>query len=284
MPDQHLSIAMPVRDCGSTVSAAIRSIVGQTVEDWDLMVIDDGSTDDTLERTRSFEDDRIRIHSDGRSLGLAARLNQAIDLSTGDYLARMDGDDIAYPERLERQVAVLDDAPEIDLVGSQMLVFGNGGMAKGYRPCPVNHEGICARPRSGFAVAHPTWCGRRKWFEERRYDVSAVRCEDYDLLLRSYRGSRFANVPEVLLGYREERIDLRKILSSRYHLVGSVARHAGRRGDALMCVVEQTAKGLTDSAAVVLGAESLMLRHRHRPLSADTLARWREVWRTIGEG
>ena len=282
MPDQHLSIAMPVRDCGSTVGVAIRSIVDQTVEDWDLIVIDDGSTDDTLERTRSFDDDRIRVHADGRSLGLAARLNQAIELSSGDYFARMDGDDIAYPTRLERQVSLLSDDPEIDLVGTQMLVFGKGGKPSGYRPSPGGHQEICARPRAGFALAHPTWCGRRRWFERYRYDVAAVRCEDHDLLLRSYEQSRFANVPEILHGYREERIDLPKILSSRYHLVGSVVRSRGwTHRDPWIAAIEQAAKGATDAAAVAFGAESWMLGHRHRPLSAGALARWTEIWRTI---
>ena len=111
MREGHVSIAMPVRDCASTVGAAIRSIVHQTIDDWDLILIDDGSTDSTLARIRSFSDDRIRVHSDGLSLGLAARLNQAIELAGGDYLARMDGDDIAYPERLERQIAVLKALP-----------------------------------------------------------------------------------------------------------------------------------------------------------------------------
>jgi glycosyltransferase involved in cell wall biosynthesis len=281
MREGHVSIAMPVRDCASTVGAAIRSILNQTVDDWDLIVIDDGSTDSTLERIRRFSDDRIRVHSDRLSLGLSARLNQAIELASGDYLARMDGDDIAYPERLERQVAVLESSPEIDLVGARMLVYGKGGRPLGYRPCPEDHEQICARPRSGFALAHPTWFGRLKWFQDHRYDVAAVRCEDHDLLLRTHRESRFANVPAILLGYREERVDLRKTLSSRYHVVGSVARYSGGPMNRTTCLaaLEQAAKGLTDTVAVTLGAESLILQHRRRPLPSDDLPRWEEVWR-----
>ena len=102
MPDQHLSIAMPVRDCGSTVGA-------RSAPSWTRPSrTGTSSSSMTGPRTipsnadRSFYDDRIRVHSDGHSLGLAARLNQAIELASGDYLARMDGDDIAYPARLER--------------------------------------------------------------------------------------------------------------------------------------------------------------------------------------
>jgi glycosyltransferase involved in cell wall biosynthesis len=260
--------------------------VNQTIDDWDLILVDDGSTDSTLARIRSFSDDRIRLHSDGLSLGLAARLNQAIELAGGDYLARMDGDDIAYPERLERQIAVLAESPEVDLVGARMLVFGKEGRPLGYRPCPQDHEQICTRPRSGFALAHPTWCGRLRWFQDHRYDAAAIRCEDHDLLLRSYRESRFANVPAILVGYREERVDLRKVLSSRYHLVGSVSRHAGgpTRPDTCLAALEQAAKGLTDTVAVALGAESLILRHRRRPLPSDDVSRWEEIWRTTTIG
>lgn len=284
MSEPLVTIAMPVRDCGSTVDAAVRSILNQTLDRWSLVLIDDGSTDSTLERIRAFSDERIRVYSDGRSLGLAARLNQAIELADGEYFARMDGDDIAYPERLERQVSVLDASPEIDLVGAPLLVFGVAGQPLGYRPCPQIHEEICANPRSGIALAHPTWCGRRGWFERHRYDEAAVRCEDQDLLLRSWKVSRFANVPSILLGYREERVDLRKTLLSRYKFVGSVVRDAGgmARLDPALAAIEQAAKGVADTLAVALGAESVLLKHRRRPLAAAEFPRWRKVWTGSG--
>jgi glycosyltransferase involved in cell wall biosynthesis len=281
MAEPIITVAMPVRNCASTVGVAIRSILRQTRSDFRLLIIDDGSKDRTLQEIKAFTDPRIQTYSDGRSLGLAARLNEAIQLAGTSYIARMDGDDISYPERLERQVDLLESTSEIDLVGAQMLVFGVGGRPLGYRPVPSEHDQICAHPRSGFPLAHPTWCGRREWFDAYGYNTSAVRCQDQDMLLRSWRHSRFANLPEILLGYREERVDLRKILSSRFHYAGSIAREAGgwAKLESSLGVLEQALKGSIDVAAVTLGAENVLLGHRHRPLSDDERSRWQAVWR-----
>ena len=276
-----VTVALPVRNCADTVRQAVLSILSQTYETWTLLLIDDGSTDGTLRAVEDLSaDERIRVLSDGRSLGLAARLNQAIELSTGTYLARMDGDDIAYPERLELQVHWLEAHPDIDLLGAPVVVFGASGEPRGWRPCPPDHPEICASPNSGFPMAHPTWCGRRAWFDRFRYDVRAIRMEDQDLLLRKWRHSRFANLPDIVLGYREERVDLRKLLRSRRYFVRSVAgaEHGWMKPGTIRAGVEQSAKGLADSAAVLLGIESWLLSHRQRPLAEAQLARWLEIW------
>ena len=221
------------------------------------MVIDDGSTDDTLERTRSFEDDRIRIHSDGRSLGLAARLNQAIELSTGDYFARMDGDDIAYPERLERQVAVLDDAPEIDLVGSQMLVFGKGGKAKrlsslpGWPPGDLRSSSLRFRPRPSHVV-RPAQVVRAVPLRCRRSQMRGPRSPSEELRTEPVR-ERSGDPPRVSRGADRPPQDPVVSLSPR-----------GKRGPlprldpwrSLMARSSRLRKGATDAAAVAFGAES----------------------------
>jgi glycosyltransferase involved in cell wall biosynthesis len=285
MDRPRVTVAMPVQNCASTVGAAVRSVVAQSFEDWTLLALDDGSSDDTVERLRMFSDDRIRVLSDGLSLGLPARLNQAIDLAKDKYFARMDGDDIAYPERLERQVRHLESSPSTDLVGSRMLVFGSGGEPLGQRLCPEGHSRISAHPFSGFPMYHPSWCGRRAWFTAYGYRNAAVRCEDQDLLLRSWRHSRFANVPAILMGYREPHIDLRKVLPGRYHLVRSVAGVNGGWGriGTARAAFEQAAKGVVDTLAVSLGLESALLGHRHRPLADSERARWAEVWRSCNE-
>src|SRR5579871_2414525 len=96
-----VSVGMPVRNNERTLARAIASILGQTHPQLELILIDDGSSDGTLRVAQSFSDSRIRLFSDGQSLGLSTRLNQAIDVSGGRYFARMDGDDVSYPERFE---------------------------------------------------------------------------------------------------------------------------------------------------------------------------------------
>src|SRR5262245_40321320 len=94
-----VSVALVVRDGAGTVSLAVRSILAQSYENWELLVADDGSRDATASRIRDFRDRRIRLLSHAESRGLAFRLNQLVDQSRGRYVARMDADDFAFPDR-----------------------------------------------------------------------------------------------------------------------------------------------------------------------------------------
>src|SRR4051794_810409 len=98
-----ITVVMPVRDCAATVATAIRSIIHQTADDWSLLILDDGSRDDTVSIACDFEDERVTVVVDGRHEGLATRLNQGIGMATTRFVARMDGDDVSYPERLACQ-------------------------------------------------------------------------------------------------------------------------------------------------------------------------------------
>jgi glycosyltransferase involved in cell wall biosynthesis len=279
-----VSIGMPVRNCGRTLRLAVESILAQTHRNWELLLIDDGSSDGTADIARSFQDRRIIVHSDGMARGLVARLNEAIALSRGKYFARMDGDDVAYPERLERQLAYLDAHTEVDLVGAGTLVFGVHGTPLGKRVGRPEHEEICATPDSGFGLSHPTYVGRLEWFRRHRYREAAVRCEDQDLLLRTYRCSRFANVPDILLGYREETIRLRKILPARCFFARAVFgefRRQKRLDVAVKGVLGQTVRGLVDCIAVGTGLGYAILAHRARPITREERRRWMQVWLSV---
>ena len=275
---------MPVRNCQETIVAAVRSIISQTYQNWELLLIDDGSMDLTLEAASDFHDKRIKMISDGIHGGLISRLNQALQLSGGKYFARMDGDDIAYPRRIEQQVNYLQQHSNIDLVGTWMIVFGKDGNPIGKRAAPERHAMICARPYSGFPIAHPTYMGRLKWFRQYHYRRSAIRCEDQDLLFRSYRSSRFANVPEILLGYREERIDLKKILRGRFSFARILAAEFLKQKQpihALRALMDQTSKGILDCIAVNLGLNYRLLRHRAQPITESERSEWEGVWRLV---
>ncbi|MDE3136081.1 MAG: glycosyltransferase [Acidobacteriota bacterium] len=276
-----VSIGMPVWNCEKTIGAAIRSILNQTHGNWELLVIDDGSTDGTLREARRFVDSRIRVHADGCQRGLVPRLNEAVKLSRGEYFARMDGDDVSFPERLEMQLTYLDWNPAVDLVGAGVIVFRGEGEVLGTRALPLTHEEICRRPQSGFHLAHPTWLGRTEWFRDHPYRSDAVRAEDQDLLLRTYRSSRFAALPAVLLGYREESLRLEKILRGRRSFLRSVVREEcshGRTLRAMAAICEQVAKGLLDAIAITTGLDYAILRHRALPADPAIVQRWKRVW------
>ncbi len=259
-------------NAAETIESALRSLRWQTFSNWELILIDDGSTDDSVQRSQALADARVRLMVDGQRRGLAARLNQAIDLACGRYLARVDADDIAYPERLERQIAYLEAHQEVDLLGARMLVFGGEGVPVGLFPVATTHDAICARPYSGFYLPHPTWMGRTEWFRRWRYDPSCGKAQDQELLLRSHAFSRFAALPEALVGYRQERVSVHKSLLGRGHFSRGIWRAAMRErrvAQGLGALALQTAKLVFDAMAVATGLERALLRHRAHPLSAE---------------
>ena len=137
---------MSVHNAALTLDAALRSILWQTFSDWELILVDDGSTDQTDRLLSQFGDARIHVvrGKDGQK-GLVTRLNECIDLARGKYVARMDADDIAYPERFERQVQYLETHPEVDLLGHGAALFIGDGQALGSYPTACEHEEICRR-------------------------------------------------------------------------------------------------------------------------------------------
>jgi glycosyltransferase involved in cell wall biosynthesis len=283
----RVSVGMPVRNCERTLEMAIRSMQLQTYENWELLLMDDGSTDRSAEIARSFDDGRIRVAVGGVRRGLSSRLNDAIAMSTGHYFARMDGDDVAYPERFERQVQYLEEHSEVDLLGAGILVFKCDGHAMGTRTIWQMHEEICRRPWAGFYLPHPTWMGRTAWFRKHPYRLQAIRMEDQDLMLRSYQTSRFASLPEILVGYREDHFSLRKSLSTRFHFVklfaGIYFRNGSERSFVWRGVAEHVLKGIVEVFAVLIGLTYPILRHRARPIDSNERRRWALVWAALSK-
>jgi glycosyltransferase involved in cell wall biosynthesis len=275
-----ISIGMSAYNAASTVTTAIASILNQTEERWELLLVDDGSNDATLELAKRYQDPRIRILSDGRNLGLAARLNQTIDLARGEYYARVDSDDVAYPERFERQLAYLT-SHRVDLLGTAAVVFRGSGDLVGMLPCKESHEQIARFPWNGFSdLMHPTWMGRLEWFRRYRYRTWCRKSQDREILLRSYRESRFACLNEPLIGYRQETLSLRKILKTRAYLALFLIQAAARQRDLrfLMGLGVQGLKMATETAAIGSGLGYSILRHRAVNVPVETAAHWRHVW------
>jgi glycosyltransferase involved in cell wall biosynthesis len=119
MPDPRVSVVMAAYDAERFIAQAVESILQQTLRSWELIVVDDGSTDGTRAILAAYADPRVRVYSNESNLGQTASLNRGIGLARGEFIARMDADDVSEPERLERQVAFLDRNPDIALAGSQ---------------------------------------------------------------------------------------------------------------------------------------------------------------------
>jgi len=195
-----ISVILPVYNAGRYVGQAIESILGQTLGNFELIVIDDGSTDASSDVIKRYAaQDRRIVPVSRENRGLVATLNEGIDLARGQWIARMDADDIALPNRFERQIAHLRQTGA-DLCGGAVRCFGN---RKAVWRFPISHEGCEAQLLFDVPFAHPTVIGRKELFATLRYDPAFETSEDYDLWQRAWAaGYRMINVPDVVLRYR----------------------------------------------------------------------------------
>jgi glycosyltransferase involved in cell wall biosynthesis len=214
----EISIVMPVRDAAATIVEAVRSILSQTWRDFEFIIVDDGSSDDTgsiLEQYRR-SDSRVRVYRQERE-GMIAALNQGCRRARGDLIARMDADDISLPRRLERQREFLQQFPEIGILGTWTRRIDESGAVVG-DSCPsANPRVLRWQHFFGICVIHPTVMMRRRVLEKLDfYKVDALHAEDRDLWLRASAITEFSNVPEILLKQRAWQGSTSKRLGKQY--------------------------------------------------------------------
>lgn len=213
-----ISVLLPAFNSERHLEEAARSILDQTYRDLELVIIDDGSTDRTREiaRALSQEDPRVQVVAHDQNRGLATRLNEGLSVARGEYIARMDADDVSLPHRLELQVGYLAAHPDIALVGGFIRLFG------GKRSCVVRVATsplhIKWRLLFGNSMGHVTVLGRRSFFSETGgYDETLKVAQDFDLWLRATRRFRLANIAEVLVEVREDPTSTSRRLSPERH-------------------------------------------------------------------
>lgn len=196
-----ISVILPVYNCAAYVSLAIESILQQTFENFELLIIDDASTDNTLEIVRSYSDDRIRLFTKETNQGQVDSLNFGIDHSNGEYIAIMHGDDYSLPDRLQAQLQFMKAHPEVGLCGSWYRIMDDTTVFQ----LPEIHDELKLQLIFTCPFAHPAVMLRREILEinKLRYRSDFTVSEDYDMWIRMAGVTRMANVPEILLEYRD---------------------------------------------------------------------------------
>jgi hypothetical protein len=196
-----VSVVMPVYNSAPYIEEAIASILNQTFTDFELLLFNDGSTDESATLIRSFSDARIQLFDYTQNVGYVAHLNHALELARGTYIARMDSDDVADPNRLARQVAFMENHPEIGLCGTAYREFGG---RQGLMPVPITDVEIRRWMLAGNPFGHPTVLMRKALTVQHhlRYDPAAMPAEDYRLWYEFSRVTQMVNLPEPLLSYR----------------------------------------------------------------------------------
>ena len=202
MTPARVSIGLSCFNAKKWLGLAIRSVFAQSCTDWELIIIDDGSTDGSLEMFASITDPRVRVVADGTNRGLACRLNEIADHARSDLLFRFDADDAMHPERLSRQLEFLDRHEEVEVVGSGAYVIDAHDRVYGTQSLEPLSTGPQNFLRNGFFL-HPTVAGRTEWFRANPYDTMLSRSQDKELWLRTHSTTNFAKILEPLLFYRE---------------------------------------------------------------------------------
>ncbi|MGP5435773.1 glycosyltransferase family 2 protein [Psychrobacter alimentarius] len=202
-----VTICIPFYNAEHTLLDAVRSVFAQTHESWELILIDDGSTDSSLKIAKSIKDSRVTVYSDGKNRRLAARLNELTKLAKYDVIARMDADDLMSTVRLEKQLKILLSNPNIDLVSTGLCSLNDKNEALSTR-CVISEHSITSKGllSGNSGIVHASLLGNRAWFKRNPYKESMTKSQDTNLWVRSYSKNdlNIAFIPEPLYYYRED--------------------------------------------------------------------------------
>ncbi|MBR3148450.1 MAG: glycosyltransferase family 2 protein [Alphaproteobacteria bacterium] len=197
----RISVIMPAYNSEKYIGEAIESILNQTFKDFELIIINDGSTDNTAKIVKEYakKDKRINFVDNKKNQGLISVLNQGIDLCRGEYIARMDSDDISLPTRFAKQIEYMDAHHECGVLGTWFQCFGNS-TAKVRHPERIKILNILHDQH----VGHPTVMVRKSVMDNYGfyYDANYKHAEDFELWSRMVFVTEIRNLPEILLKYR----------------------------------------------------------------------------------
>lgn len=287
MRDTLVTIGLPFYNAEKTLSLAIKSILLQTFSSWRLILVDDGSTDHSLDIAKKFarSDPRIEVLADGVNRGLIYRLNQLIDLAETRYVARMDADDLMLPDRLYRQTEVLEQNPAVDLVDCAVFTMDENMIPVGIRFTEIiNYEPKNVLRRA--MLLHAAVLGKTSWFKQNRYDECFPRAEDHELWCRTFTFSRFERILEPLYVVREGRVNVsnyRKSLRTVRKIVRQYGAETFTRLEFQLEIVKTHLKIMTYSIAGFFHLQHYLSAKRNRPLDTNTAQHLAEMIQRIKE-
>lgn len=224
---KNISVLMPAYNSGKYISAAVKSILNQTYTNFEFMIIDDGSTDETEQIIKGFEDKRIK-YKKVKHNGTSAALNYGIGLCKHEWIARIDADDLNTPQRLASQVQFLESHSEIDILSSWSVYFTDPSKILFLLNEPLGHIDIHKYLNIHNPINQSAMICRKSIFDKYKFNESLNSNEDYELLYRIRDEYRFANMPEYLV-YTRLRGDSRTAGGNRDNLYDLLNTNAFRR-------------------------------------------------------
>ena len=195
-----VTVFIPVYNRDKFIGETIESVLAQSYTDFELLIVDDGSTDRTIEVIQSYQDPRIRLKTHGKNLGIPATRNKGLAHARGQYIAILDSDDLAHPERLTKQVSFLDQNPDYVQIGTWcQMIDEHSNKLRRVRKQPTSYQDVHAHLLFRCALTNRSIMGRTHIFQEYGYHPDFPRCQDYDLHVRLSKKFKMGNLPEYLV-------------------------------------------------------------------------------------
>jgi glycosyltransferase involved in cell wall biosynthesis len=276
----RVTIGIPFLNAAAWLPLTIRSVFAQSIDDWELFLVDDGSTDASVGIASSIRDERVHVIADGLHRGLSWRLNEITALASAMFVARMDADDLMHPQRLARQLAEFDRHGQLDVCASVAITIDECNR-------PLGLRGVAMPPASALSVfahglfVHPTVMFRRDWALRHPYSDRYARAADRHLWCSCFPHLTFSVVDEALLFYRDPApIRLGPYLATN-RFVRQLIRELGPQH---LGWVQRTSLALRSHladaahrAASLSGTDRVLLRRRYSALSGMEVRRYDEV-------
>lgn len=209
-----VSVIMPVYNSEKYIEQSVKSILNQTYENLELIIVDDASTDRTAEKLYLENDPRIKILTNKANLGNYPSRNRGLKIARGEYIFVMDADDLAFPHRIERQLFYMLNHPDVGIISTSFQRFGVGNNA--VVNYPFDYDSLKIHFLENNYCLHPGLCIRSQFFSKQDsllYNEQYQYASDYDFISRNFRNFKICNIPEVLVEYR---VHEDQITSSKY--------------------------------------------------------------------
>jgi glycosyltransferase involved in cell wall biosynthesis len=261
-----ITIGIPFYNAERFIEDCVRSVLNQTYQNIEIILLDDGSKDSSLQKVKQFNDARIKIVTDGENKGLIFRLNQLVTISKGDYFARMDADDLMFPDRIEKQLKLFISNLNVDVVFGDAVSIDKENTILGYK----KSQKLTSRKDvlKGVYPIHPTVMIRREILLENPYEEGYFQMEDMELWYRLVDKYSFISINEPLLFYREDSSN-----NSRKHLkmikgkLKFADTYKETRVNKIKMVIVSFAKYIIYFVLEILRKEYLLLNKRFRALN-----------------
>jgi len=271
-----VTIGIPFYNAEKYLGDAIASVFAQTYTKWELILIDDGSSDNSLEIAKSIDDPRVRVYSDGKNKRLASRLNELIKLAKYDFIARMDADDLISPTRIEKQMKILLENPNIDLVSTGVFSITDKKKLIGSRGDEARSVSFEQLMSKQIGVVHAAIVARKSWYERNNYDTTLKVAQDYDLWLRASSKNDFNIIllSEPLYYYREEgNVTSQKLLNAFKNERVMYKKYAKKYP--LKYIIKSHLKSFIVKLLVFFNKTDILLKKRAKsPINNDLIRRF----------